>query len=105
MLSLEDAIQEVKQLAAELRRPTTPQLESDAHNREAVAARLPPARLTERELEVLRFVAHGMTSAKVAEKLVISPVTVSAHLRSIYSKLGVNSRTAATRFAMEHGII
>lgn len=64
-----------------------------------------PAGLSEREVEVLRLVAQGLTSAQVAGQLVISPVTVNTHLRSIYSKLGVNSRSAATRFAVEHGLV
>jgi len=46
-------------------------------------------------------VAQGLTDAQVAERLVISPRTVQGHLRSIYSKLDVTSRTAATRFAIE----
>jgi DNA-binding NarL/FixJ family response regulator len=58
--------------------------------------------LTTREMEVLRLVAQGLTDAQVAEQLVISPRTVNAHLTSIYSKLGVPSRTAATRYAIEH---
>jgi DNA-binding NarL/FixJ family response regulator len=53
---------------------------------------------------VLRLVARGLTDAPVAEELVISPRTVSKHLQSIYGKLQVNSRSAATRFALEHGI-
>ncbi len=61
--------------------------------------------LTEREVEVLRLVARGLTDAQVAELLVISPRTVNAHLRSIYSKLGITSRHAATRFALEHQLI
>jgi DNA-binding CsgD family transcriptional regulator len=64
-----------------------------------------PAGLTEREAEVLRLVARGLTGARVAERLVISPVTVNTHLRNIYSKLGVNSRTAAARFAIENGLV
>lgn len=59
--------------------------------------------LTPRELDVLRLVAQGLTDAQAAEMLVISPRTVSAHLTSIYSKLGVNSRTAASRLAVEKG--
>jgi non-specific serine/threonine protein kinase len=61
-----------------------------------------PAGLTPREVEVLRLVAAGLSNAAVAEHLVISPETVHVHLRSIYSKIGVNSRTAAARFASEH---
>ena len=58
--------------------------------------------LTEREIEVLRSVAQGLTDAQVAERLVISPRTVHSHLNSIYSKLGISSRSAATRYAIEH---
>jgi predicted ATPase/DNA-binding CsgD family transcriptional regulator len=58
--------------------------------------------LTAREYEVLRLVAQGLTDTQVAEQLVISPRTVHGHLRSIYSKLGVKSRTAAARQAIEN---
>ena len=61
-----------------------------------------PAGLTAREVEVLRLVAGALTDQQVAEKLVLSPRTVHAHLSSIYSKLGVTSRSAATRYAIEH---
>ncbi|HET8842262.1 MAG TPA: LuxR C-terminal-related transcriptional regulator, partial [Ktedonobacteraceae bacterium] len=64
-----------------------------------------PAGLTAREVEVLRLVAAGLTDAQVAEHLVISLRTVNTHLASIYNKLGVNSRTAATRFAVEHHLV
>jgi DNA-binding NarL/FixJ family response regulator len=64
-----------------------------------------PAGLTEREVEVLRLVAQGLTNAQVAEKLVVSVTTVNAHLRSIFSKLSVPSRSAATRFAIEHQLV
>jgi non-specific serine/threonine protein kinase len=64
-----------------------------------------PAGLTPREVEVLSLVAQGMTDAQVAEELVISPRTVNAHLTSIYSKLYVNSRVAATLVAQEHGLV
>jgi DNA-binding CsgD family transcriptional regulator len=63
-----------------------------------------PAGLSAREVEVLRLVALGMTSALVAEELFLSLNTVNRHLSSIYGKLGVKSRAAATRFAMEHGL-
>ncbi len=61
--------------------------------------------LTMREKEVLGLLAQGMSSASIAEKLVISLVTVNTHIRAIYSKLGVSSRSAATRFAMEHNLV
>ncbi|GAB4216053.1 MAG: hypothetical protein OHK0022_56710 [Roseiflexaceae bacterium] len=59
------------------------------------------AGLTARELEVIQLVATGMTDAQVAEQLRVSTRTVNAHLRSIYSKLGVSSRSAVTRLALE----
>ncbi len=63
------------------------------------------AGLTGREREVLRLIATGLTNAQVAEELSISTLTVNAHLRSIYSKLGVPSRSAATRYAVDHGLV
>ncbi len=64
-----------------------------------------PAGLSEREVEVLRLVATGLTDGQVADKLMISPRTVHRHLSSIYSKLNVTSRTAATRWAVETKLI
>jgi len=61
--------------------------------------------LTEREVEVLRLVVRGLSDAQVAHILVISPRTVNAYLRTIYSKLGITSRHAATLFALEHHLI
>jgi predicted ATPase/DNA-binding CsgD family transcriptional regulator len=63
-----------------------------------------PDGLTSREVEVLGLVAEGLTDAQVAERLVVSLRTVNAHLRSIYRKLEVRSRSAATRYAVEHGL-
>jgi non-specific serine/threonine protein kinase len=60
------------------------------------------AGLTPRETEVLKCVAGGLTNAQVAEELFLSPRTVDTHLTSIYQKIGVSSRTAAARFAVEH---
>jgi DNA-binding NarL/FixJ family response regulator len=53
-------------------------------------------------VEVLRLLAQGLTSAQIAEQLILSLLTVNTHVRSIYSKLGVTSRSAATRWAIEH---
>ena len=63
---------------------------------------LGPEELTPREGEVLRLLARGLTNTQIAEELMVSQLTVKAHLRSIYSKLGVTSRSAATRYALEH---
>jgi ATP/maltotriose-dependent transcriptional regulator MalT len=63
-----------------------------------------PAGLTPREIEVLGLVASGMTNAQVAKEIFISPRTVETHLTSIYHKLGVSSRAAATRLALENGL-
>ena len=63
------------------------------------------AGLTVRELDVLRLLTQGLSDAQIARQLVVSPRTVNAHLTSIYSKLGVSSRAAATRFAVEHHLV
>ena len=64
-----------------------------------------PGSLSVRELEVLRLLATGLTDAQIAEQLVLSLHTIHAHLRTIYSKLGVTSRSAATRYAFEHQLV
>jgi DNA-binding NarL/FixJ family response regulator len=56
-------------------------------------------------VEVLRLVAQGLTNEQVAEQLVISPRTVNTHLTSIYGKIGVTTRSAATRYAVEHRLV
>lgn len=61
--------------------------------------------LTPREKEVLHLLAQGLSSASIAKQLVISLVTVNSHIRAIYSKLGVSSRSAATRFALENHLV
>jgi len=64
-----------------------------------------PDGLTMREVEVLRLVALGLPDAQVADRLVLSPRTVQGHLRSIYTRIAVNSRSAATRYAVDHKLI
>jgi DNA-binding CsgD family transcriptional regulator len=59
-------------------------------------------RLTTREVDVLKLLAEGLTNVQIAERLVIGVAIVNSHVRSIYSKLGVSSRSAVTRYALEH---
>lgn len=69
------------------------------------APELYPAGLSAREVEVLRLVATGLTNAEVAGKLFLSSRTVEWYLSSIYRKLGLHSRTEATRFVVEHNLL
>ncbi len=61
--------------------------------------------LTAREVEVLRLVAAGKTNRQVAADLVLSEKTVARHLSNIFAKLGLSSRSAATAYAYEHGLV
>lgn len=64
-----------------------------------------PARLSDREVEVLRLVARGASNATIAGTLFISRRTAEHHVQHIYAKIGVSTRAAAAMFAMEHGLI
>ena len=61
--------------------------------------------LTKRELEVLRLVAAGKSNRDIAAELMISEHTVARHLQNIFAKLGVSSRTKASAFAFERGLV
>jgi predicted ATPase/DNA-binding CsgD family transcriptional regulator len=103
-MTLEEAIAEAVQVKAQahISPPTAPApVETPSISR----ARGNPFGLTAREIEVLRLVTQGLTTTQIAEQLTISPRTADAHLRSIYRKLEVTSRAAATRSAIEHKLI
>ena len=59
--------------------------------------------LSEREVTVLRLLAQGMTNKHIAQTLLLSVRTVEAHLRSIFVKIDVRSRTEAALWAVKHG--
>jgi predicted ATPase/DNA-binding CsgD family transcriptional regulator len=63
-----------------------------------------PDNLTRREVEVLCLLTQGLTNIQSAQKLMISQHTVNAHVRSIFSKINVVTRTAAIRYAFEHNL-
>jgi non-specific serine/threonine protein kinase len=96
VLSRETVIAEASALAEQLASSLPAAIQSGAASY--------PAGLSEREVEVLRLVAAGLTNAQVAERLFISPRTVNAHLNRIYGKLNVTGRGAAIRFAADHGL-
>jgi two-component system, NarL family, response regulator LiaR len=74
--------------------------------------RVPPAEsaredvdLTERELAILRALAHGLSNDAIAKELWIACPTVKFHVRNVYRKLGVGNRTEAASYAYEHGLV
>jgi HD-GYP domain-containing protein (c-di-GMP phosphodiesterase class II) len=64
-----------------------------------------PSGLTDREVEVLRLVAHGNDRREVARQLFLSEGAVRSHLEHIYGKIGVSNRASATLFAVENGLL
>ena len=58
--------------------------------------------MTDSELAVARLVAQGFSNREVAERLFVSPHTVSGHLRHVFTKLDINSRVDLTRLAGVH---
>ena len=64
-----------------------------------------PAGLTNREVEVLRLVARGLSTKEIAEQLVISRKTAANHVEHIYTKIDVSNRARASLFAIKHGLM
>ena len=61
--------------------------------------------LTEREVDVLRLVARGLSNKEIGSLLSISPLTVKSHLRSILDKLSLRGRVEAAAWAIRHGLL
>ncbi len=83
------------------------QLSPEAAARMMREVRTPEAHtaLTERELEVLRFLAHGASNKQIAQALKISDETVKTHVSNVLAKLNVSSRTQAALYAQQMGLI
>jgi DNA-binding NarL/FixJ family response regulator len=71
----------------------------------ASMARRAAGGLTPREMQVLALLATGRTNRAIASELVISEKTVAAHVSSVFTKLGLSSRSAATAYAYEHHLV
>jgi predicted ATPase/class 3 adenylate cyclase/DNA-binding CsgD family transcriptional regulator len=86
------ARREIQRALAELR--------SQAASREAR-----PGGLSAREVDVLRLAAQGLTTREIGGRLFISAKTADRHIQNIYTKIGTSNRAAATRWAVEHGVV
>lgn len=64
-----------------------------------------PAGLSPREIEVLTLIARGASTRQVAQRLYITPKTAETHIERIYAKTGASTRSTATLFAMQHGLL
>ncbi|MBV9581538.1 MAG: HD domain-containing protein [Chloroflexi bacterium] len=77
----------------------------EAGHRAQRTRRARPAGLSDREVQVLRLVARGLSNREMAEQLVVSPDTIKHHIAHIYDKIGLSTRAGATLFAMEHALL
>jgi HD-GYP domain-containing protein (c-di-GMP phosphodiesterase class II) len=85
--------------------------EAVGHVLEAAGQRAPrlrgelPAGLSDREVEVLRLLARGLSNKEIGQQLFIAPKTVGRHVENIYAKTGVKTRAAAALYAVQHELI
>jgi HD-GYP domain-containing protein (c-di-GMP phosphodiesterase class II) len=78
---------------------------AEAGHRVPRARRVRPAGLSDREVEVLRLLARGLSNRDMAEQLYLAPDTVKHHIQHIYDKIGLSTRAGATLFAMENTLL
>jgi HD-GYP domain-containing protein (c-di-GMP phosphodiesterase class II) len=108
--SAEDAAGELRRLVSQGEldaRATDSVLEAAGHGKPGGGAKRQkhPAGLSEREVDVLRLAARGLTAKEIADRLFISPKTADHHIQHIYNKIGVSTRAAAALWATQHAVV
>jgi len=106
----EDAAGELRRLVSQGMldpRATDAVLEAAGHGKPEAGAkrRKHPGGLSEREVDVLRLAARGLTAKEIADRLFISPKTTDHHIQHIYNKIGVSTRAAAALWATQHAVV
>jgi DNA-binding NarL/FixJ family response regulator len=76
-----------------------------ARTEELLRPPAPAGGLTGREVQILALVAEGKTNRAIATELFISDKTVARHVSNIFTKLELSSRSAATAYAYQHGLV
>ena len=102
--AVREASQGKAQLHPEIARKLMSAVADQGTPESASQARTPIADLTERELEVLRWIAGGLNNREIAEKMFISEKTVKTHVSNLLGKLGLDDRTQAAIWALKHGL-
>jgi two-component system response regulator NreC len=98
-----DELAQAVRRAARNERYVSPSIDGDLTSRQEEVSSA--ARLTARELEVLRLIALGYTSVEVAGKFDLSPRTIETHRARIHRKLKVASRAGLVSYALAHGLV
>jgi DNA-binding NarL/FixJ family response regulator len=102
---LVDAIRSVHQGRFSISADMARKVMTSTAMKEQSAGQSQEPRLTQREKEVLHYVAQGLSNQEIAEVLNISPLTVRSHMRNLLRKLDVSNRTQAALYAVEAGLV
>lgn len=106
-VSSDDQLNQLKSVlsSAAFGRRRPPLVSGDALARTIIVAPASRSVLSSREIQVLELLSEGSTNAEIADQLVISAGTVKRHLANVYTKLGVGTRLAAVRRAVDLGLL
>jgi NarL family two-component system response regulator LiaR len=104
MANVVDALRRAAQGEVSLHPYVASRLIREVHSGDSASSDV-STELTEREMDVLKLIANGLTNTDIAAKLVISENTVKCHVSNILSKLHLADRTQAAVFAWEQGIV